>query len=105
MATRYIGQATVQVSFTGDPEDNFRVSVSVPGARGRAFLVRAAKSGFGPGVAYDSPQAYDEIAAAAANFAASESPEVQEGISSAYDPSGSTRLHVRRSKGGKGYWA
>lgn len=104
MATRYIGDATIRVEYMGDRNDNYRVSVSAPGNRGKGFLVGAPKVGFGKGVAYDSPTAYDDIAAAAAQFALHEDDDIGYAISSASDPAGTTRLYVRRAKSGKGRW-
>lgn len=67
MAKRYSGN--LQISVTYDDHNFYRTAVSRGGKllwRGR---VNPAPAGFGPGIAYDSPQAYDEIASSALSFA------------------------------------
>ena len=78
MAKRYSGKLQINVSY--DDRGYYRTSVScgdtiirhgreVPAPplwRGR---VNPAPAGFGPGIAYDSPQAYDEVAKSALSFA------------------------------------
>jgi len=67
MATRYSGDLKINVTY--DDRNFYRASVS----RGDKLLwrgrVNPAPAGFGPGVAYDSPQAYDEVAVSALAFA------------------------------------
>lgn len=64
MAKRYSGD--LQISVTYDDRNFYRTSVS----RGGKLLWRGTVPvGFGPGVAYDSPQAYDEVASSALAFA------------------------------------
>jgi len=67
MADRYSGDLKIGVAY--DDRGDYRTAVSRGGKllwRGR---VRPAPAGFGRGVAYDSPQAYDEIAESALAFA------------------------------------
>jgi len=67
MAKRYSGDLQINVVY--DDKGHYRTSVS----RGGKLLwrggVNPAPAGFGPGVAYDSPKAYDEIARSALTFA------------------------------------
>lgn len=67
MAKRYSGN--LQINVTYDPHNFYRVSVSQGGKRLWGGRVSPAPSGFGPGIAYDSPRAYDEIAGSALSFA------------------------------------
>ena len=67
MAKRYSGELTISVTYTD--QGDYRCAVSKGGRvrwRGR---VRPAPAGFGRGVAYDSPKAYDEVAKSALAFA------------------------------------
>ena len=67
MAKRYSGNLKIDVVY--DDRGHYQTSVSQDGTtlwRGR---VNPAPAGFGPGIAYDSPQAYDEIARSALAFA------------------------------------
>ena len=70
MATRYSGDLKISVIY--DDRGDYRTAVSRGGKllwRGR---INPAPAGFGRGVAYDSPQAYDEIAASALSFGSHE---------------------------------
>ena len=67
MATRYSGNLKINVTY--DDHNFYRASVSQDGKLLWHGRVNPAPSGFGPGVAYDSPQAYDEIARSALAFA------------------------------------
>lgn len=94
MAKRYSGDLEVDVGY--DKRNFYRASVRRGGEvlwRGR---VNPAPAGFGPGVAYDSAEAYDDIARSALSFADDEKP--REGIldGAEYDES-LTRVEVRRS--------
>ena len=67
MAERFSGDLKINVEY--DDRGFYRTSVSREGRvlwRGR---VRPPAAGFGRGVAYDSPEAYDETARAALSFA------------------------------------
>lgn len=67
MAKRYSGD--LQINVTYDDHNFYRASVSSGGKvlwRGR---VKPDPAGVGPGVGYDSPKAYDEIASSALAFA------------------------------------
>ena len=67
MAVRYIGDAVVRISYhdSGD----YHGTVSVPAGTWRFGCLHAPACGFGPGVAYYSPAAYDEMASSAVAFA------------------------------------
>jgi len=73
MARRFIGQAVVTIAYRdiGD----YAGSISAGGYVWKFDGLGAPKIGFGPGVAYDSPQAYDEMAAAAVSFGSTTSGE------------------------------
>jgi hypothetical protein len=67
MAKRYSGD--LQISVTYDDRGFYRTSVSSGGKPLWRGQVKPAPAGFGPGIAYDSPQAYDEVAQSALAFA------------------------------------
>jgi len=67
MAKRYSG--SLQISVIYDDRGHYRTSVSSGGKLLWRGTVNPAPSGFGPGVAYDSPQAYDEVASSVIAFA------------------------------------
>lgn len=67
MAKRYSGN--LQISVVYDGRGDYRTSVSSGGKVLWHGRVRPAPAGFGPGVAYDSPKAYDEVASSALAFA------------------------------------
>ena len=67
MAIRYSGNATIRVTYRDSGD--YACSVSVAGRSVWSGTVGAPASGFGPGVAYDSPEAYDSTARAALAFA------------------------------------
>ena len=72
MAIRYSGALKINVIYR--EQGDYRAVVTEYGhgasRRNKAVVfVRPAASGFGRGVAYDSPQAYDEIAGSALSFA------------------------------------
>jgi hypothetical protein len=70
MAKRYSGN--LQISVVYDDKNYYRTAVSRDGKLLWRGIVRPAPAGFGPGVAYDSPKAYDEIASTALAFAEDE---------------------------------
>lgn len=70
MAKRYSGN--LQINVTYDDKNFYRTSVSSGGESLWSGIVRPAPAGFGPGVAYDSPKAYDEVAQTAIAFAEDE---------------------------------
>jgi hypothetical protein len=67
MAKRYSG--SLQINVVYDDHGHYRTSVSSGGKLLWRGTVNPAPVGFGPGVAYDSPQAYDKIASSAIAFA------------------------------------
>ena len=67
MAKRYSGD--LQISVVYDDKNHYRTAVSRGGKLLWRGIVNPAPSGFGPGVAYDSSQAYDEVASSALAFA------------------------------------
>ena len=67
MAKRYSGNLQINVAY--DDRGHYRTSVSRGGTNLWHGRVDPAPSGFGPGVAYDSPQAYDQIARSTLAFA------------------------------------
>lgn len=67
MATRYSGDLKINVTY--DDHNFYRTSVSRSGKLLWRGIVKPAPAGFGPGVSYDSPQAYDEVASSALSFA------------------------------------
>lgn len=67
MAKRYSGN--LQISVVYDDKGHYRTTVSSGGKLLWRGVVNPAPSGFGPGVAYDSSQAYDEVASSALAFA------------------------------------
>lgn len=71
MAKRYIGDAVVTIKYhdaTSTRQDDYRGTVSAGGYSWRFDGLRAAPAGFGPGIGYDSPEAYDEMAKSAVSF-------------------------------------
>ena len=76
MAVRYSGLIRITVVYRDQGDYKVTVtdtSVRHPLERGRknswSGFINPAPAGFGRGVAYDSPQAYDEVASAALSFA------------------------------------
>jgi DNA-directed RNA polymerase subunit RPC12/RpoP len=69
MATRYCGNA--RISLTYRDRDIYAVRVYGPESKRALWsgTIGAPAAGFGPGIAYDSPAAYDETARAAIAFA------------------------------------
>ena len=67
MAKRYSGN--LQISVVYDDKNHYRTAVSSGGKLLWRGIVNPAPAGFGRGVAYDSPQAYDEVASSALAFA------------------------------------
>lgn len=76
MANRYSGQLRISVEYD-DRGGDYRVGVTDGKHRWRG-RVRPAPAGFGPGVGYDSPRAYDEIARSALAFASDEMGDLDE---------------------------
>lgn len=64
---RYSGRATITLRL--DDWGDYHYSVSVGGRVMAKGAARPSAFGFGPGVAYDSPKAYDEMAQTALSFA------------------------------------
>ena len=67
MAKRYSGN--LQISVVYDDKNHYRTAVSSGGKLLWRGIVKPAPAGFGPGIAYDSPKAYDEVASSALAFA------------------------------------
>lgn len=67
MAIRYSGNATIRVVYRDSGD--YACTVSVAGRNVWTGTVGAPAVGFGVGIAYDSPEAYDEAARAALAFA------------------------------------
>jgi hypothetical protein len=67
MAKRYSGN--LQISVVYDDKNHYSTAVSSGGKLLWRGIVNPAPAGFGRGVAYDSPQAYDEVASSALAFA------------------------------------
>jgi hypothetical protein len=69
VAHRYSGNLTVACVYR-DATDDYRCVVSERGKRGHITIhVKPPAAGYGAGVAYDSPLAYDQVARAAISFA------------------------------------
>ena len=81
MATRYSGNRTNRCVYDDRQhfvlDGDYKCSVTGPGGKwsGR---VRPAPASLGPGVGYDSPRAYDEIARSAVSFAESDVPGIMD---------------------------
>jgi hypothetical protein len=74
MARRYVGNLAVSITY--DDRNFYRASVSGNGMTWKG-TVGAPAAGFGPGIAYDSPKAYDQAARAAVSFALDEMPDLE----------------------------
>lgn len=69
-AIRYCGDHVIRVDYMDNlPGDYYRCRISLDGTHLCAITVRAPASGFGPGVAYDSSEAFDSTTLAAIAFA------------------------------------
>lgn len=96
MAKRYSGNLQINVVY--DDKGHYRTTVSSGGKLLWRGVVRPAPAGFGPGVAYDSPKAYDEVASSALAFADDE----QRGIADeAESDENLTGYLIRRTPRGK----
>ena len=70
MATRYSGDLKISVVYDDSRRDDvYRVSISRDGRNVWRGQIGPPASGFGPGIGYDSAQAYDRTAHAALSFA------------------------------------
>lgn len=67
MATRYSGEIKINVLYRD--QGDYRAVVTDAKRNRWSGFIRPAPAGFGRDVAYDSPQAYDEIASSALSFA------------------------------------
>jgi hypothetical protein len=115
MAKRYIGDATINITYRD--RGDYAGTISAGGHTWRFEDLRPAPVGFGRGIAYDSSQAYDEMARSAATFGGyysssnrgSDTPDwappsevadaIDEATSWAMDEEGT--YEVRRSKGSR----
>lgn len=70
MATRYVGDATVRIQYheTRGNQTEYRGTVTAGGKSWAFDGLCAPAAGFGAGVGYDSPEAYDSMAGAAVAF-------------------------------------
>jgi len=73
MARRYIGDAVIEIwldeGYKGEPSRFYYMGrVTGCGKTWRFSGLASASFGFGPGIAADSPEAYDRMAASAAEF-------------------------------------
>jgi len=71
MAKRYIGDAVVTIKYVGtdrDGRDEYVGTIRVENYAWKFSSLYAPAVGFGAGVAYDSPAAYDSMAKAAVSF-------------------------------------
>ena len=70
MARRYIGDAVIHIKYKGStPEgDDYAGKIVTKDYTWKFSQLYAPRCGFGCGVAYDSPEAYDEMADSAASF-------------------------------------
>lgn len=106
MATRYSGRATIRVLYMdgNSPHEKngkfvpyrapyYHCTVSVSGKHEWTGDINPAPAGFGPGIGYDSPEAYDEIARSVTSFASHEKPDLGDEFD--YDDQGGV---VRRQK-------
>jgi hypothetical protein len=94
MARRYSGN--LQISIVYDDRGHYRTSVSSGGKLLWRGTVNPAPSGFGRGIAYDSPQAYDEIASSAIAFADDEKGDIADEAETKEDMTG---YLIKRSQG------
>ena len=83
MAKRYSGNATIRLTYDDSVQSIngagfYRVTIAVAGRSVWSGIVNPAPAGFGPGIAYDSPLAYDDTARAALAFAVAEYEERRE---------------------------
>ena len=79
MATRYSGNLRISVLF--DDRGDYRAGVT-DGKRRWRGRVGAPAAGFGTGVAFDSPRAYDDVARAALSFADNETEWISDQLGS-----------------------
>lgn len=110
MAKRYSG--SLQISVVYDDKNHYRTAVSRDGKLLWRGIVNPAPAGFGPGVAYDSSQAYDEVASSALAFADHEAGGI--GDEAEYDeeltgflirrsPRSKSSAHAKKKKAAGGY--
>ena len=92
MAIRYSGDAVIRISY--DDRGYYNTSVSAHGHTWKGKIYPPT-SGYGRGVSYDSPKAYDEVANAALNFADDEVGSIEN--VAAFDRLG-RGLHISRTK-------
>jgi len=84
MAIRYSGNVTIRLTYKdahfwhGEYVAEGYYGRVIVNGQGYSSEVRPPLSGFGSGIAYDSPEAYDEIARSMVAFAGCEHPEVFE---------------------------
>jgi len=96
MAKRYSGNLAISVVY--DDRGHYRTAVSRGGKLLWRGTVNPAPAGFGPGIAYDSSKAYDEVASSALSFADHEVSGI--GDDAEYDEN-LTGYLIRRASRGK----
>lgn len=93
MAKRYSGKAVITVTY--EDRGDYKASVAIGKRNVWSGRIGAPAAGFGRGIAYDSPKAYDSTAHAALSFADDDTDGEING-EAAYDIDGSG-WHVGRS--------
>lgn len=78
MATRYSGDLKINVTYRD--RGDYACTIALHGINAWKGTVRPPAMGFGPGIAYDSPEAYDSVARAAVAFAIDELPHIGDSI-------------------------
>ena len=92
MAKRYSGKAVITVLY--QDRGDYKATVAIGKRNVWSGRIGAPASGFGRGIAYDSPTAYDRTASAALSFADDETGDVSDAASP--DAQGSD-WHIGRS--------
>ena len=77
MAKRYVGDACIRIQFKQAQVggDYYHCSISMKGQHLATLTIRPPPVGYGDGVAYDSPAAYDQVAIAALALAGDDARE------------------------------
>jgi len=73
MAKRYIGDAVITIAYRD--QGDYAGTIRAGGYTWRFDNLWPSQSGFGPGIGYDSPEAYDQMAQSAVNFGSNPSEE------------------------------
>jgi len=86
MATRYSGN--LRITCTYRDRGDYKCTVTPHGGKAHTVFVNPPASGYGPGISYDSPEAYDRVAHAAIAFAADDERGLDDSAEPAKDGSG-----------------